>query len=135
MTPHSALSPQVAAAMQLTTWEMEWRREFASRLLGLSGVNIMPELDALLHKLYRVCFIDAKTFYVDPTTLRVWAPRPTDPAAADPPVGNSIKIVYYAVVNPIIGPVYFEYVTGTSEHHEDPYYQQYLVRYAALTCT
>ena len=38
------------------------------------------------------------------------------------------KVHYYCAVNALLGPVYFEYTTGTTDHQEDPNYQPYMVR-------
>ena len=102
-------------------------------LSGMGGVylNLHPTIhvDPLLHKLFRVCFIDAKTYYICPSTRKVWAFAGTDTQDIDPRMvgAGKRKVVYYAVVNAILGPVYWELVTGTTEHSQDPYHQVYMV--------
>eukprot|EP00960_Hanusia_phi_P021660 641881-Hanusia_phi.AAC.2 len=82
--------------------------------------------EKMLHYLSRCFFIDSKTFYICPSSMWVYAPPGVDMTVVDERLPNSRfatkKIVYYAVVNPILGPVYIELVTGTAEHDKDPNY-------------
>lgn len=88
--------------------------------------------EKMLHYLSRCFFIDSKTFYICPSSMWVYAPPGVDMTVVDERLPNSRfatkKIVYYAVVNPILGPVYIELVTGTAEHDKDPNYTRYMVR-------
>lgn len=85
--------------------------------------------EKLLQYLSRVFWIDAKSFYILPKSQWVYAPHDAEMTVEDErmPDGEGEKIVYYCVVNAILGPVYIEYVTGTSEHHKDPYARAYMV--------
>ena len=68
-----------------------------------------------------------KKFWVCPKTHKVWRFAGLNDTDVDPRNRDEIKIVYYIVVNAILGPVYFEFVTGTSEHEQDPYSRIYMV--------
>ena len=83
----------------------------------------------LLRYLCRVLWIDSKTFYIQPKSRFVYAPADADMAVEDERLtgDEDLKIVYYIVVNAVLGPVYIEYVTGTSSHTEDPFYFPYYV--------
>lgn len=91
-----------------------------SRLLGIG-----PR-EALERYLARIFWIDSKTFYIEPTGMYVWAPATADMTVVDERMPKSKKeikkIVYYAVVNAVVGPVYIEYVTGTTGHPQDMMY-------------
>ena len=62
-----------------------------------------------------------------PKTHKVWAIAGMDTTDVDPRMAGNFKIVYHAVMNTILGPVYLELVTGTSEHAAGPHYQVYMV--------
>jgi hypothetical protein len=125
----------------LTEEHKRSRSAFAHRLLKkaghpcrLPGSNwLMRELDVLLHYLLRVCWIDEKKLYIMPRPHAVWARAGADLTDPDPrvPMGQKalkgVKVVYYAVVNAILGPIYFEYVTGTADHERDLHYKKYKV--------
>lgn len=115
---------------------------------GLSAINMKARVelcqkllemgrDEMVHYLSRCFFIDSKTFYVCPESVWVYAPPGAEMTVTDPRLPASKyatrKIVYYAVVNAILGPVYVELVTGTSEHVNDPFYQEYKVSFESST--
>jgi hypothetical protein len=113
----------------LTDEHMRHRKHVCSKLLGMSAST---GLDPLIHYLSRVCWIDSKVYYIGPRDCLVYAKAGVDMTHIDRRVtknkSKQIKVVYYAVVNALLGPVYFEYVTGTSNHEQDPHYKQYKVR-------
>jgi hypothetical protein len=128
--PRRLVYKTVRPLKPLLPWHKSARKKFCLGLLSRIGIFIggpESQIDYLLHYLYRVCWIDAKTYYVCPKTHKVWAFAGADTTEVDSRMDGNIKIVYYAAVNPILGPVYFELVTGTSEHALDPHYQQYMV--------
>lgn len=81
--------------------------------------------------LNRVFWIDSKTIYVVPSDHFVYAPPGIDLTVVDRRLPQSRqeikKIVYYCVVNAALGPVYIEFMTGSTEHETDPHYKQYRV--------
>jgi hypothetical protein len=95
-------------------------------------MGVSTGVDPLLHYLSRVCWIDARTYYIEPTVQSVYAPGDADMTDIDDRVPRKKwagpKVHYYCVVNALLGPVYFEYTTGTTDHQEDPNYQPYMVR-------
>lgn len=77
-----------------------------------------------LHKLLLSTFwIDSKTFYITPSGEWVYLPPGSDLTVADPRLPLSRyhlkKVCYYAVVNAVLGPVYFQYVSGTTDFARD----------------
>lgn len=76
-------------------------------------------------------WIDSKTFYICPGGEWVYAPPGVDLTVIDHRMPKSRyavkKVNYYAVVNAVFGAVHFRYVSGTSDHHLDPNYKQYMV--------
>ena len=127
--------PELKRGQTLTAGHKLERKRFAFKLLGMVGVGVVPSgLDLLRHYLYRCIWIDSKTLYVSPQIMKVWAPKGADMTDYDERVPRNkkpAKIVYYIAVNAILGPVYFELVTGTAKHEEDPFYQQYTVSLSA----
>lgn len=106
LNPRRALSPANMAS----------RVEVCRKLLGMGERE-------LLRQLSRMFWIDSKTFYIEPEGLAVWAPADANMAVVDQRMPHSLrerkKIVYYAVVNALLGPVYIEYMTGTTGHEQD----------------
>ena len=104
--PRRTLTPPVMAA----------RVALCSKLLAMRG-------DELTRFLSRVFWIDSKTFYIEPTSIAVYAPADANMTVVDERMPHSKrelkKIVYYAVVNALLGPVYIEYMTGTTGHQQD----------------
>lgn len=100
------------------------RVELCKRLLSMGSEH-------LRHYLSRVLWIDSKVFYILPRSCWVYAPASADMTATDPRLPrnryNIKKIVYYAVVNALLGAVYIERVTGTTDRREDPTYKEYKV--------
>ena len=92
------------------------RVELCTKLLQM-------EKKALYRYLARMFWIDSKTFYIEPGARMVWAPEGADMTVVDermPRTRKHVKkIVYYAVVNALAGPVYIEYMTGTTGHDQD----------------
>lgn len=117
----------------LTKQHRRTRKNWCYHRLGAGlGKCIMPRLDGLLHYLYRTCFVDAKILIVEPKAHKVWMLRGDDTTDVDLRLKKKgIKLVFYCVVNAILGPVYLEFVTATADHEEDPYYQAYMVRLTA----
>ncbi len=109
------------------------RFRVAKDLLGL-GFGCSVGTDPLIHYLSRVCWIDSKTFYIEPREELVYAPLGADLTSYDPRVPQQPryrqKITYYIVVNALLGPVYYERVTGTTDREEDPHYKEYMVSVA-----
>jgi hypothetical protein len=89
-------------------------------------------VDPLVHYLSRVCWIDSKVYYIGPMDRLVYAPPGVDMTDVDPRATRKSqpqKVVYYAVVNAVLGPIYFEWMTGTTDHHLDPHgHEHYTVR-------
>jgi hypothetical protein len=105
------------------------RSKLCRRLLGMyCGVGVDP----LVHYLSRVCWIDSKVYYIGPMDRLVYAPPGVDMTDVDPRATRKSqpqKVVYYAVVNAVLGPIYFEWMTGTTDHHLDPHgHEHYTVR-------
>lgn len=122
----------------LTPANMAVRVEVCRRLLGMGEKE-------LLRQLSRMFWIDSKTFYIEPDSLAVWAPADANMTVVDKRMPHSLKerkkVVYYAVVNALLGPVYIEYMTGTTGHEQDvmrppwlpegiPVYREYQVSHA-----
>lgn len=112
------------------TEEHKWERlNLCYRLLGM---GVSTGVDPLLHYLSRVCWIDAKTYYIEPGLQSVFAPADADMTEVDDRVSRKKwggpKVHYYCVVNALLGPVYFQYMTGSTAHNEDPCHQMYMVR-------
>ena len=107
----------------LTAENVAARVALCERLLSMEG--------AMLHYLCRVCWIDSKTIYICPKEVWVYAPPDADMTAVDPrlpPRASAMKKVnYYCAVNAVLGPVWMEFVTGTTAHEEDPGYKLYMV--------
>lgn len=114
--------------------QMASRKTGSARLLQMARTCVTPQLTHLMHYLLRVCWIDSKTYYIGPKPRKVWARRGEDMTDVDPRGSqkNSVKVVWYIVVNALLGPIYFEYVTGTTDFHQEAHFQEYKV---SCTCT
>jgi hypothetical protein len=96
------------------------RAAYCSRLLLWTDAPLEAHLA-------RYMWIDAKIVYVVPKGCLVYAPPGADLYIEDERLPRSAsqikKIHYYAVVNAVIGPVYFQLVTGTTHIRDcDPDY-------------
>lgn len=114
----------------LTKEHKQLRVKFCLRLLKRLGEYAGgPEshIELSLHYLYMVRWIDAKRFWLCPKTHKAWWFAGLDNTGIGPRMNDKIRIVYYIVVNAILGPVYSELVTRTSEHEQDPYSRIYMV--------
>ena len=85
--------------------------------------------------LNRVIWIDSKKMYVGPKDMHVYAPPHAQLLVEDERMPASSydlkKINYYAAVNAVIGPVYFQYCTGTTKYKELLGFRSYKVSVAA----
>lgn len=104
------------------------RNAYAARMLQMvvSTPN-GPNATALRRYLARFMWIDSKVVYVVPRDCLVYAPANADLYIEDHRLPRSKsqirKINYYAVVNAVLGPVYFKVVTGTTHITQiDPAY-------------
>ena len=106
LNPRRTLKPQV----------MQARVALCQRLLQMSE----KELERYLARIF---WIDSKVFYIEPDSMSVWAPLDADMTVVDHRMPHSNKaqkrIHYYAAVNAVLGPVYIEFVTGTTGHEQD----------------
>jgi len=108
----------------LSVKDMREREAFAYKLFRMRGAPVGSGgcLDLLQHYLYRCVWIDSKVFYVCPSTQQLWTQTDPSMTAAEAEGLKMVKLVYYIAVNAILGPVYIELVTGTSEHEADPHH-------------
>lgn len=100
----------------LSRMNRDERVEFCEKLLQMRRPSLMRFLA-------RCFWIDAKTFYIEPSGRMVYAPEDANLTVEDarmPTTRREVKKVhYYAVVNALLGPVYIEYCTGTTAHEGD----------------